>query len=53
MRLVAAGNTDAQIAAIMTVAATTARFHVDSVKRKLRVRTRSEAIGILVRFNLL
>lgn len=53
MRLVAAGSTDAEVARTLGIAPTTARFHVDAVKRKLRVRTRSEATGTVVRLGLI
>ena len=53
MRMVAAGSTDAEVAKTMGIAPTTARFHVDAVKRKLRVRTRAEATGTVVRLNLI
>jgi LuxR family quorum sensing-dependent transcriptional regulator len=53
MRMVAAGSTDAEVAEILRIAPTTARFHVDAVKRKLRVRTRSEATAAVVRLGLI
>jgi LuxR family quorum sensing-dependent transcriptional regulator len=53
MRLVAAGSTDAEVAEVLNISANTARFHVDAVKRKLRVRTRSEATGLVVRLGLI
>lgn len=53
MRLVAAGSTDTEVAETLGIAPTTARFHVDAVKRKLRVRTRSEATGTVVRLGLI
>ncbi len=53
MRLVAAGSTDAEVGETLNISPSTARFHVDAVKRKLRVRTRSEATAIVVRLGLL
>lgn len=53
MRLVASGKTDPQIAETLGIAPTTARFHVDSVKQKFETRSRTEAIGKLVRFGLI
>lgn len=53
MRMVAAGSTDAEVAETLGISPNTARFHVDAVKRKLRVRTRSEATGIVVRLGLI
>jgi LuxR family quorum sensing-dependent transcriptional regulator len=53
MRLVAAGSTDPEVARTLGISPNTARFHVDAVKRKLRVRTRSEATGIVVRLGLI
>lgn len=53
MRMVAAGSTDAEVAETLGISPNTARFHVDAVKRKLRVRTRSEATGMVVRLGLI
>jgi len=53
MRMVAAGSTDAEVAETLGISPNTARFHVDAVKRKLRVRTRSEATGQVVRLGLI
>jgi DNA-binding CsgD family transcriptional regulator len=53
MRLVASGSTDAEVAETLGISPNTARFHVDAVKRKLRVRTRSEATGLVVRLGLI
>ena len=53
MRLVAAGSTGAEVARTLGISPNTARFHVDAVKRKLRVRTRSEATGMVVRLGLI
>jgi DNA-binding CsgD family transcriptional regulator len=53
MRMVAAGSTDAEVGETLGISPTTARFHVDAVKRKLRVRTRSEATAAVVRLGLI
>ena len=53
MRRVVAGSTNAEVAATLGISPTTARFHVDAVRRKLRVRTRAEATAIVVRLGLL
>jgi LuxR family quorum sensing-dependent transcriptional regulator len=53
MRMVAAGSTDTEVADTLGVSPNTARFHVESVKRKLRVRTRSEATAAAVRLGLI
>lgn len=48
MRWVAAGKTDAEIAIILGISASTAHFHVERVKKKLGLRSRTEAVGLLV-----
>lgn len=53
MRMVAAGSTDIEVADTLGISPNTARFHVDAVKRKLRVRTRSEATAQVVRLGLI
>ena len=48
MHWVAAGKTDAEIGIILGIAAATAHYHVERVKKKLETRSRSEAVGLLV-----
>lgn len=48
MRWVAAGKTDTEIAIILGISASTVHFHVERVKKKLGLRSRTEAVGLLV-----
>ena len=48
MRWVAAGKTDAEIGIILGIAAATAHYHVEQVKKKAGTRSRSEAVALLV-----
>jgi LuxR family quorum sensing-dependent transcriptional regulator len=52
MRWVAAGRTDQEIAALMGLAASTVRFHIDRARRKLGARTRSHAVAMMLRQQL-
>jgi DNA-binding CsgD family transcriptional regulator len=52
LRWVAAGKTDREIAALLGISASTAKFHIDGARRKLRAATRTEAVASLVRLNL-
>jgi LuxR family quorum sensing-dependent transcriptional regulator len=49
LRWVAAGKTDWEIAAILQVAPTTVKTHVDQARRKLGSRTRPQAVARLIR----
>lgn len=48
MRWVAAGKSDAEIAAIVGISASTAHFHVEKVKKKLETKSRTEAVALLL-----
>jgi LuxR family quorum sensing-dependent transcriptional regulator len=48
MRWVAAGKTDADIAAILGIATPTVHYHVERVKKKFRTGSRTEAVAYLV-----
>jgi LuxR family quorum sensing-dependent transcriptional regulator len=48
MRWVAAGKTDADIAAILGIAPPTVHYHVERVKKKFRTGSRTEAVAYLV-----
>lgn len=48
LRWVAAGKTDWEIGAILSISATTVKFHVDSARRKLGARNRAQAAALLV-----
>jgi len=47
MRWVAAGKTDAEIGAILGVAAPTVHYHVERVKKKFKTSSRTEAVAYL------
>lgn len=53
LRLVAEGFSDRRIAQELFITERTARFHVASVRNKLRANTRAQAVAIAVRRNLL
>jgi DNA-binding CsgD family transcriptional regulator len=53
LRWVAAGKTDWEIGAILSIAATTAKFHVDSARRKLGAANRPHAVAMLALRGLL
>jgi DNA-binding CsgD family transcriptional regulator len=53
MRWVAAGKSDAEVAAILGISASTAHFHVEKVKKKLETRSRTEAVALLLLDGLL
>jgi DNA-binding CsgD family transcriptional regulator len=53
MRWVSRGKTDAQIAAILKLSATTVHYYVEEAKRKLGVRSRSQAVSELALRELL
>lgn len=48
MGWVASGKSDWEIGQILGIAESTAHFHVEQAKRKLRVRSRVQAVGILL-----
>ncbi|MEJ0078590.1 MAG: LuxR family transcriptional regulator [Alphaproteobacteria bacterium] len=48
LRWVANGKADCDIADILSISATTVKFHVDGARRKLGARTRAQAIARLV-----
>jgi len=52
LRLVARGLTDKEIAVELGIAASTAREHVETAKRKLKVRNRAEAAAVAVSLGL-
>jgi DNA-binding CsgD family transcriptional regulator len=52
LRWVAAGKTDGEIGAILSIAATTVKFHVDRARAKLGARTRAQAAARLVLYGL-
>lgn len=53
MRWVAAGKSDSDIAALLGIAPATAHFHIEKVKTALGVRSRTEAVALLVLDGLL
>lgn len=53
MKWVAAGKTDWEIGQILDISKSTAHFHVESAKRKLRKNSRSEAVAILILHGLI
>lgn len=53
MRWVAAGKSDAEIAAIVGISSSTAHFHVEKVKKKLETKSRTEAVALLLLDGLL
>jgi LuxR family quorum sensing-dependent transcriptional regulator len=48
LRWVAAGKSDRDIAALLGVSASTAHYHVERVKKKLGVNSRSHAVAVLL-----
>lgn len=48
LRWVAAGKTDPEIGEILSISATTVKFHVDGARAKLGARTRAQAVARLV-----
>ena len=48
LRLVAAGKSDHEMAAILGVSHHTARFHVDNARRKLNASNRAHAVALLI-----
>jgi LuxR family quorum sensing-dependent transcriptional regulator len=48
LRWVAAGKTDPEIGTILSIVATTVRFHVDAARKKLGAQTRAHAVARLV-----
>ena len=52
LRWVAAGKTDSEIGVILSIAATTVKFHVDRARTKLGARTRAQAVARLVMHGL-
>jgi DNA-binding CsgD family transcriptional regulator len=48
LRWVAAGKTDWEIGTILSISATTVKFHVNSARAKLGARTRAQAVARLV-----
>jgi DNA-binding CsgD family transcriptional regulator len=53
MRWVAAGKTDWEIGIILSISATTVKFHVNGARRKLGAVTRPQATAILATRGLL
>jgi DNA-binding CsgD family transcriptional regulator len=53
MRWVAAGKTDWEIATILVISSSTARFHIENARRKLDASTRAQAVAILFARGLL
>ena len=53
MRWVAAGKSDSDIATLLKISPATAHFHVEKVKTALGVRSRTEAVALLVLDGLL
>jgi DNA-binding CsgD family transcriptional regulator len=53
LRLAAHGSIDAEIGEALGISVRTARFHIDTAKRKLNVETRVEAITEAIRRNLI
>jgi DNA-binding CsgD family transcriptional regulator len=53
MKWVAAGKTDWETAQILGISRSTAHFHVERVKKKLRKSSRTEAVAILVLHGLI
>lgn len=53
LRLAALGRIDAEIGDTLGISVRTARFHIDTAKRKLNVETRVEAITEAIRRNLI
>lgn len=52
LRWVAAGKTDPEIGEILSISATTVKFHVDGARAKLGARTRAQAVARLVLYGL-
>jgi LuxR family quorum sensing-dependent transcriptional regulator len=52
LRWVAAGKTDGEIGEILSISATTVKFHVDGARAKLDARTRAQAVARLVLYGL-
>jgi DNA-binding CsgD family transcriptional regulator len=52
LRWVADGKTDGDIANILSISATTVKFHVDRARAKLGARTRAQAVARLVLYGL-
>ena len=53
MRWVATGKTDAKVGTLLHISRATVHFHVESVKRKLGVHSRVQAVAILVLHGLI
>jgi DNA-binding CsgD family transcriptional regulator len=52
LRWVATGKTDWEIGEILSIAATTVKFHIDGARTKLGARTRAQAVARLVLYGL-
>jgi DNA-binding CsgD family transcriptional regulator len=52
LRWVAAGKTDPEIGDILSISATTVKFHVDGARAKLGARTRAQAVARFVLYGL-
>ena len=52
MRWVAAGKTDWEIGTILSISATTVKFHVNRARAKLGARMRAQAAARLVLYGL-
>lgn len=53
LRLIAAGLTDAQIGSELGMSMHTARTHAANINRKLRARSRAQAVAIAMREGLI
>jgi DNA-binding NarL/FixJ family response regulator len=53
LQLIAAGQSDAMIAARLHLSETTVKTHVGTLRTRLGARTRAEAVAIASRMNLL
>lgn len=53
IRLVAEGKTDWEVAAILGVSESTARFHIDNVRRKVGATTRAQTVALLINRRLI
>lgn len=48
LRWVAAGKTDWEIGKIVSISATTVKFHVNNARAKLKARTRAQAVALMI-----
>ena len=52
LRLVADGNTDREIADLLSISPTTAKYYIDAARTKLGAKTRAQAVARMVRSGL-